>query len=228
MTNPLFDAVRSGDRERVKHILKSDPDSVRARDAGGATPLHHAAERGDREIANLLIDAGADINARDGKFGATPAGWAIEYLRERGALLGMEIEDVNYAVENGDTALVGRYVTRLPALANFVPPHPTTAKERRPIACDMSALSAAERERYTALRNKLLAAIRNVASTATAFRLTLNDSISVTDAAEWMTLERRCCPFLDLGIELDRQGSMRVTIGGDENIMAFLAEEFRF
>ena len=116
----LFDAIRSGDVAGVRALLKSNPQSVAVRDSQGATPLHYAAEIGNREIVRELLDAGAEVNARDLEFGATPAGWAIEYLRERGAVLGMEIEDVVHAIGKRDHALVQRYLQRLPALRNAV------------------------------------------------------------------------------------------------------------
>jgi ankyrin repeat protein len=84
----------------------------------GAMPLHHATLNGHREIAALLLRHGADINARDCRFRATPAGWAIEYLRERGGLLAMEIEDVLFAIRENDLRWVHRFLTRLPALAH--------------------------------------------------------------------------------------------------------------
>ena len=40
------------------------------------TPLHHAAETGDTELARLLIEHGADPNLVDTHIGATPWGWA--------------------------------------------------------------------------------------------------------------------------------------------------------
>jgi len=57
------------------------------------TALHMAIENGSLEIAQLLLDAGADPNVRDDKFDATALGWAayfgredvMAFLRERGA-----------------------------------------------------------------------------------------------------------------------------------------------
>lgn len=40
------------------------------------TPLHHAAEAGDTDLARLLIEHGADPNLVDTHIGATPWGWA--------------------------------------------------------------------------------------------------------------------------------------------------------
>ncbi|HVG25204.1 MAG TPA: ankyrin repeat domain-containing protein [Thermoanaerobaculia bacterium] len=116
MANPLFDAVRARDHARVAELLRQSPESATQRDADGATALHYAAELGDRESVTLLLDAGADVNARDTRFHATPAGWAIEYLRRRGALLGTEIEDARRAIETRDHALLERYLTRFPTL----------------------------------------------------------------------------------------------------------------
>ena len=113
----FFAAVAAGQIGRVRALLASDPSLAQARDEDGATALHHAAERGSREMVTLLLESGADINVRDDEFGATPTGWAIEYLREHGGVLGIEIEDVLVAIHAGEVSWVRRWLTRLPALA---------------------------------------------------------------------------------------------------------------
>lgn len=57
------------------------------------TPLHHFARKGNVEMAELFLDHGADINARDEDICSTPLGWAakfgainmVELLLQRGA-----------------------------------------------------------------------------------------------------------------------------------------------
>lgn len=112
----LIAAVRQGDADRVEALLDADAGLARQRDKSGATPLHYAALEGQRGIARLLIERGADINSTDDEFGATPAGWAIEYLRELGGLLGIEMRDFRHAIERGDAHWVQRFLTRFPSL----------------------------------------------------------------------------------------------------------------
>jgi ankyrin repeat protein len=50
------------------------------------TPLHAAAWKGDRALADLLLSLGADPNARDSEFDATPAGWAEHARHEELAI----------------------------------------------------------------------------------------------------------------------------------------------
>ena len=112
----LIDAAKRGDLEEVKDILRAHPEIINQRDEGGATALHHAAFGGHQTVAELLLEHGADINARDREFDATPAGWAIEYLREMGALLGIELRDFAHAIERGDVHWAERFLRRFPAL----------------------------------------------------------------------------------------------------------------
>ena len=117
MSAELFLAVVSGDGDRVRELLGSDPSAAVVKDDEGATALHYATLIGHRTIARALMEQGADVNARDERFGATPAGWAIEYLREAGGLLAIEIDDVVFAIHQKDVPWVRRFLTRLPALA---------------------------------------------------------------------------------------------------------------
>jgi ankyrin repeat protein len=112
----LIEAIKLRDLEQVRTILDEDGELVHSYDATGATALHYAAFDGFREIVQLLLDRGAEINSRDKQFGATPAGWAIEYLRERGGYLGIELGDLEYAIELGDARWVARFLQRFPAL----------------------------------------------------------------------------------------------------------------
>lgn len=120
MTAQFFEAVKAGHLDEVRALLASDSSLVRARDDQGATALHHAAFDGRRPLVDLLLDNGADINARDGRYDATPGGWALHHLRERGGLLAIEIEDTLYAIRARDVVWTRRLVTRHPALRSAV------------------------------------------------------------------------------------------------------------
>ena len=112
----LINAIKLRDMEQVQAILDEDRELVNAYDETGATALHYAAFDGLRQIVQLLLDNGAEINCPDRQFGATPAGWAIEYLRERGGHLAIELGDLAYAIEIGDARWVARFLGRFPAL----------------------------------------------------------------------------------------------------------------
>jgi ankyrin repeat protein len=111
-----MEAAKQGDLERVRGILEANGRLVGEKDTLGATALHYAALNGHRDIVRLLLERGADINCGDSQFGATPAGWAIEYLREMGAYLAIELDDLAYAIQIGDTHWVARFLKRFPAL----------------------------------------------------------------------------------------------------------------
>jgi ankyrin repeat protein len=112
----LIEAVTRGDLADVKRVLESHPELLHERDQTGATPLHYAAIEGHRSVVRELVSRGADINATDARFDATPTGWAIHYLREMGGFLAIELNDVAHAIRRGDVEWVTRFLRRHPAL----------------------------------------------------------------------------------------------------------------
>lgn len=69
---PIHDAARKGDVNKVKALLQSDPKLVSDRDKLGDTPLHVAALHGQIAVAQALIDAGANVNAKNNYGAFTP------------------------------------------------------------------------------------------------------------------------------------------------------------
>jgi hypothetical protein len=89
-------AARIDRPDLLAAILAADPARVHERGGDGQTPLHFARSR---RVADILLDAGADLDARDVDHRSTPAEWMIgdvegpeeprlelaRYLVERGA-----------------------------------------------------------------------------------------------------------------------------------------------
>ncbi len=65
----IHDAARTGNIEAVKQHLDAGTD-LNAKDDGWA-PLHAAVDEGHKEVAELLIANGANVNAK-GRDGRTP------------------------------------------------------------------------------------------------------------------------------------------------------------
>jgi ankyrin repeat protein len=61
----ILEAASSGDIDRVELLLEADASLLHVRDGDGLTPLHHAVISGHTELAERLLDRGADLMALD-------------------------------------------------------------------------------------------------------------------------------------------------------------------
>jgi ankyrin repeat protein len=75
---PIHDAARKGDANKIKALLQADPKLVSDRDKNGDTPLHLACLHGQLAAAQVLIDAGADVNVKNNYGAFTPGDlWGV-------------------------------------------------------------------------------------------------------------------------------------------------------
>ena len=106
-------AAALGLQDLLAEMQRDDPEVVHAPGGDGATPLHFARTV---ETAELLIDHGAQLDARDDDHDSTPAQWLIgerpkvaRYLLERGAT-----PDIFLAAALGDRILAERLIGEEP------------------------------------------------------------------------------------------------------------------
>lgn len=95
----VVDACAAANLDRpdlLARLIAEDPARVHERGGDGQTPLHFARSR---QVIDLLLDAGADIDARDVDHRSTPAEWMLD--RRPGA---GRIDLASYLVERGATA----------------------------------------------------------------------------------------------------------------------------
>ena len=115
-TVDIYAAARVNMPDRIRELLASDPQLVHARGGDGQLPLHFAATV---EIATILLDAGAETDARDIDHESTAAQYmashqpyrhdVARFLISRGAKA-----DILMAAAMGELALVERILNHDP------------------------------------------------------------------------------------------------------------------
>ena len=105
----------------------------------------------------------------------------------------------------------------------------TTMEEKSTvIACDMMALNADQRKRYSELYRLLRRIVRSVDELADGYALSFaRADLICMDIAEFVTLEQRCCPFLRFSLELAPDGGpIHLRMTGPDGAKELLREEF--
>jgi hypothetical protein len=106
-------------------------------------------------------------------------------------------------------------------------PHSTVGFVSRPIACELHAFDAATFARYQVLRAQLDLGSQGIEEQSDGYVVVLpGDDATLALVAEWLALERRCCPFLAFSVTLaGPEEPIRVKLSGDADVKQFLAAE---
>jgi len=106
-------AARVGLFSRLRELVAADPALVRAPGGDGQTPLHFASTV---EIAEFLLEHGADIDARDVDHESTPAQYMVRDRQEtaRGLVRRGCKTDILLAAALGDAGLVRQHLAADP------------------------------------------------------------------------------------------------------------------
>lgn len=98
----FYDAATMGDQDAVEAMLSKNPNLVRASDANGFTALHGVAGQDEPELAELLIDRGADVAAKN------DMGMTALHIAQYGSIVEVLVRcgaDVNARAQKGWTPL---------------------------------------------------------------------------------------------------------------------------
>jgi hypothetical protein len=95
------------------------------------------------------------------------------------------------------------------------------------IACNLKAMGSRDRRRYNDLMKRIRAAVRNRKTLPDGYAYQLDQkAITLPEVAEWMTLERLCCPFLKLELSATgQQMDWGLTLTGPDGVKPLLQAE---
>lgn len=97
----------------------------------------------------------------------------------------------------------------------------------QPLACNLNALSAAERKEHSAVSKRVISAFSAPEGTADGWAFSLPVEL-LGDVAKWIDGERKCCPFLRFALVVEPGGkTARLTLSGREGVKEFLAAEMK-
>ena len=94
--------------------------------------------------------------------------------------------------------------------------------------CNLKALSVKERARHMLLTLEIERARVETIELASGFAFRFEDgTVSLANLAEWVSAERKCCPFFDFEIELQADnGPLWLKLRGKDGAKAFMRSEF--
>ena len=93
--------------------------------------------------------------------------------------------------------------------------------------CDLKALQPEERKRHDQLTRELRSAAVRRRGIPNGYAFQMDPAkLSITDAAEWIALERKCCPFFDYRIDLlSEENVLWFTLTGPDGVKKFVEME---
>src|SRR5258708_1710450 len=98
-----------------------------------------------------------------------------------------------------------------------------------PFACNLKAFTPEQRQRWRALIEQTIGAVMSVRELPDGYALHLDTrKVSLVQAAEWIALERRCCPFFDFQLDVHGEdGTVWLALKGREGVKQFIQQDFK-
>ncbi len=91
------------------------------------------------------------------------------------------------------------------------------------LSCTLSALNDRDRQRHGELLGRLRAAIAERRELPDGYAFNLGAGLPLADLAEWISLERRCCPFFGFTVEAKPgQDDLWLHLTGGGDVKAFI------
>ena len=100
-------------------------------------------------------------------------------------------------------------------------------EKESPFACDMTAIAPGQRGAHLATIENLFHSIEQISELPNGYNFRLpNDSETVRRAAEFIALERLCCPFFAFALEVESEaGAVYLSVTGREGVKPFIMSE---
>jgi hypothetical protein len=118
--------------------------------------------------------------------------------------------------------ILGASILTLAAGAAIV----STQGSSQAFACRVNALDKVERQRQQTLLQSVRRQVVAMNDLTDGIALTFPaDAEAFVQLAEWISLERRCCPFLGFALEWKQDDSVTVRLTGDSGVKEFIAAE---
>jgi hypothetical protein len=92
-------------------------------------------------------------------------------------------------------------------------------------ACERQALDAEQHERHQALMGQLRSAVEEIRELPAGYEFALPaETSTILAAAEFISLERQCCPFLKFELDVSSDGPALLRLTGAKGVKEFLRE----
>jgi hypothetical protein len=107
--------------------------------------------------------------------------------------------------------------------------HAFGEEKQVPLACNLKAFTPEEKVAWRNLIDEVRRAESpiNELSNGYVFRIDIT-KVSITRLAEWVDLERKCCPFLDFQVSLHgANGDLSLALTGRQGVKEFISVDFR-
>jgi hypothetical protein len=95
-----------------------------------------------------------------------------------------------------------------------------------PFACDMTAIGPEQRGAHLDTIERLFGSVESIRELANGYSFQLPNEFDVLLAAQFIALERLCCPFFGFGLDVEREGgAVWLRLTGREGVKPFIMAE---